>query len=410
MIESMYCKNITLESGPRRSDTSSVPLEPDYVSIDLDTADIWIFEQLAMTWRPRVVSVEYNAAFPPHSTVAFPDASWMPVSPPEAAYFNGNDAYMASSAGALVHVAGLHHYKLVNLTMGLDLFFVRDDLWPWPAVSVAAAQQLCAPTAAAYYTKLHAHWYAPMRPEHAANLVDVAVLRAGGSLCAARAAAWRALLDHARAEPGCRAFQLLTDSLLPEHCPLDVTARSPVAHPNAEVDVDARGGATVVLADQVLPSSSGDGPFALDRVLPDLVLLLAGGAPLRCAWFRFSLGESRLGLARRLHEYFAEHFLATGLDADLPILAPLTAPPADATMGLWAPLVDQAIGQYYTAVAVAQKRHWESLTTPFATRADGKYYLSVAAQKARSKGAEPGPDEELRFVPDEVSCFGQPLV
>jgi hypothetical protein len=50
----------------------NVPAEPDYVSIDLDTADIWVFDALARSYRPRVVSIEYNAAFPPASTIAFP--------------------------------------------------------------------------------------------------------------------------------------------------------------------------------------------------------------------------------------------------------------------------------------------------------------------------------------------------
>lgn len=31
-----------------------VPLYPDYVSIDIDTADLWVFKALAATYRPRV--------------------------------------------------------------------------------------------------------------------------------------------------------------------------------------------------------------------------------------------------------------------------------------------------------------------------------------------------------------------
>ena len=53
-----------------------VPLYPDYVSIDIDTADLWIFKALAQTYRPRVVSIEYNSQFPPESTVRYTRASF----------------------------------------------------------------------------------------------------------------------------------------------------------------------------------------------------------------------------------------------------------------------------------------------------------------------------------------------
>lgn len=41
-----------------------VPKEADYVSIDLDSCDIWVLLELAKEYRPRVVSVEYNSNFP----------------------------------------------------------------------------------------------------------------------------------------------------------------------------------------------------------------------------------------------------------------------------------------------------------------------------------------------------------
>ena len=43
----------------------NVPKEPDFVSIDIDSYDIWLFKALVTGgFRPRVLTVEYNA-FPP---------------------------------------------------------------------------------------------------------------------------------------------------------------------------------------------------------------------------------------------------------------------------------------------------------------------------------------------------------
>ena len=52
-----------------------VPDEPDYVSLDVDTTDVWILERVLETYRPRVVTVEYNSNFGDgnRSALAFPD-------------------------------------------------------------------------------------------------------------------------------------------------------------------------------------------------------------------------------------------------------------------------------------------------------------------------------------------------
>ena len=41
-----------------------VPATPDYVSIDLDSTDLWIFRALLPRYRASVYSVEYNCHFP----------------------------------------------------------------------------------------------------------------------------------------------------------------------------------------------------------------------------------------------------------------------------------------------------------------------------------------------------------
>ena len=54
----------------------SVPHGVDYVSIDLDSTDIWVLRALLSgdcAFRPKVISVEYNSNFPWEYALAFPD-------------------------------------------------------------------------------------------------------------------------------------------------------------------------------------------------------------------------------------------------------------------------------------------------------------------------------------------------
>lgn len=86
----------------------NVPLEFDYLSID----NIWVFKALASTYRPRVVSIEFNNNYPPDSTIAFPDPAWMPnYGVIEAHQWNGG-CYAGSSPGALYQAAHDHHYTV----------------------------------------------------------------------------------------------------------------------------------------------------------------------------------------------------------------------------------------------------------------------------------------------------------
>jgi hypothetical protein len=48
----------------------NVPANPDYVSIDIDSLDVWVAESMLLSYRPRVISVEYNCHLPIGSTVA----------------------------------------------------------------------------------------------------------------------------------------------------------------------------------------------------------------------------------------------------------------------------------------------------------------------------------------------------
>lgn len=90
----------------------------DFLSIDIDGMDIYLLE--AISSRPKVICIEYNAKFPPtiYKKPVFSDSyEW-----------TGLD-YMGSSLLALTKSAAQIEYSLVatNLT-GANAFFVRNDL------------------------------------------------------------------------------------------------------------------------------------------------------------------------------------------------------------------------------------------------------------------------------------------
>lgn len=97
----------------------SVPPEPDLLSTDIDTADIWVLRALLDDggFRPRVIAVEYNCVYPLESTVANHwRTPWL------------WDRMMGASLGALKLAADTYGYSLVDVVHCRDLLFVRNDL------------------------------------------------------------------------------------------------------------------------------------------------------------------------------------------------------------------------------------------------------------------------------------------
>ena len=150
-----------------------VPPEPDYVSIDLDTTDLWVLRALlASRYRPRVLSVEYNCVYGADAVFA----TW----PNDAeARWTGNNIQGASLA-AIEMVAREYGWSLATVAPELDAFLVRDDLLHGvvkPQLAAFHQQALCksvvhgSPTA-----------------EDAARLLDYATWRATGDEAAAAAA------------------------------------------------------------------------------------------------------------------------------------------------------------------------------------------------------------------------------
>ncbi len=88
-----------------------VPDEPDYISIDLDSCDIWLFLALAKWYRPRVVTIEYNSNFPAGSTLAWPPDCSLGWEPFKA---GGHPRVMGSALGAVYLAAADAGYVVVH--------------------------------------------------------------------------------------------------------------------------------------------------------------------------------------------------------------------------------------------------------------------------------------------------------
>lgn len=97
-----------------------VPIDVDYVSIDVDSIDVWLFHGLLKSgYRPRVVSIEYNANFPLDMPLAC-EQKWAP-------WKKGSRIYGASAASINI-VAEMFGYQVVEIMPQLDMFFVRKDI------------------------------------------------------------------------------------------------------------------------------------------------------------------------------------------------------------------------------------------------------------------------------------------
>ena len=97
----------------------NIPSELDYLSIDLDGNDYWIWEAIK-SYSPRAISIEYNATIPP-------DTSW--VMRYDENHVWDQTSYFGASLKALEILGKQEGYHLVGCDFtGCNAFFVRKDL------------------------------------------------------------------------------------------------------------------------------------------------------------------------------------------------------------------------------------------------------------------------------------------
>jgi FkbM family methyltransferase len=96
----------------------NVPTDLDYLSIDVDSIDLWLFDAVLKEYKPKLVSVEYNANFSIDEAITFPNDTneiW------------GKDKGYGASLKALKLAADKHNYHLINVEKSLDCFFIHND-------------------------------------------------------------------------------------------------------------------------------------------------------------------------------------------------------------------------------------------------------------------------------------------
>lgn len=171
-----------------------VPAEPEYISIDVDSTDLWLFEAVVKNYRAMVFSVEYNCNYPVDAAVTFPN------DPDE--HWQGDRGY-AASLKALTLVAERHGYSLLWVVPGLDAFFIRNDLID------DGSGRICFPISTwRWWTGIPLH--PPLKDRGRLGMfIDYEVyLRTSGDLARSR--------EHAR--PVCQRYLLGNDDFIARAC------------------------------------------------------------------------------------------------------------------------------------------------------------------------------------------------
>lgn len=99
-------------------DAHGVPAEPDVLVVDIDGDDRGVLEAVLAHRRPRVLVLEYNAAYPPPASWSLPERA--------ATGWDGTDRFGASLQ-ALVDTAVGYELVVCDRT-GVNACFVRTDL------------------------------------------------------------------------------------------------------------------------------------------------------------------------------------------------------------------------------------------------------------------------------------------
>ena len=113
------CAAVDASNVERLFADAGVPPEPDVVSIDVDGNDWWIWRAL-VSFRPRIVVIEYNANLEPGCQL---------VKPYDPTSVWDETSWFGASLGAFERLAEEKGYRLVYTDLrGVNAFFVRDDL------------------------------------------------------------------------------------------------------------------------------------------------------------------------------------------------------------------------------------------------------------------------------------------
>jgi len=114
----LFKHTITSENVVGLFETYNVPKEFDLLSVDIDSHDFYVLEEILKNYAPRVFVCEYNATHLPHKDK---------VVLKEANTFNGN--YFGASILAFYKLGKKYNYSLVYANnKGVNLFFVKNTV------------------------------------------------------------------------------------------------------------------------------------------------------------------------------------------------------------------------------------------------------------------------------------------
>ena len=167
----------------------NVPIELDYLSIDIDSADLWVMRSILSVYRPRVITVEIQLELRVRRR---PGIGHHVPRPFDDGVHAGELHGMGRATMAPRRTRSPRsHVRLLRarfVDAPYDLFFVRKEEWKGDALvdETTKAQHLRA---------LPNH--RPMASAEARNLIDYDVFMQTASLCEARAAAAAQLRHYA---------------------------------------------------------------------------------------------------------------------------------------------------------------------------------------------------------------------
>jgi hypothetical protein len=121
----LYNETITRDNVLDLFEKYNVPIDFDFLSIDVDFNDWHMWREIGKKYRPRVVCIEYNFQFSPYDDVVVeynPDGN--PI------YKEGGmwTSYQSASMLAMYKLAKYLGYSIVySDEKGINLFFVRND-------------------------------------------------------------------------------------------------------------------------------------------------------------------------------------------------------------------------------------------------------------------------------------------
>ena len=103
----------------------------DYVSVDIDSWDLWVVDALLRSFRPRLLSLEYNPNIPYAYALTYPDASMMRAAKEDRVQRDGEyrfGCFYGASSRAIYLLSKAHGYQTIAVVTPLDVFLVPREL------------------------------------------------------------------------------------------------------------------------------------------------------------------------------------------------------------------------------------------------------------------------------------------